>query len=90
MKTFKKCFKRKNHKMKRLAKIIKVIFFTLGILFFVMIALAFTSAPFYAYYHLGQNPNENDTPMQPQYVVMSGVTVSMLIRTGLKATMFWR
>ena len=28
--------------------------------------------------------------IQPQYVVMSGVTVSMLIRTGLKATMFWR
>ena len=58
--------------MKHLGRIIKITFFVLGILFFVMLALAFTSAPFYAYYHLGQNPNENDTPMQPQHVVMFG------------------
>ena len=58
--------------MKHLGRFIKITFFVLGILFFVMLALAFTSAPFYAYYHLGQNPNENDTPMQPQYVVMFG------------------
>ena len=58
--------------MKHLARFIKITFFVLGILFFVMLALAFTSAPFYAYYHLGQNPNENDTPMQPQHVVMFG------------------
>ena len=58
--------------MKHLGRIIKITFFVLGILFFVMLALAFTSAPFYAYYRLGQNPNENRTPMQPQHVVMFG------------------
>ena len=72
MKTFKKCFKRKNHKMKRLAKIIKVIFFTLGILFFVMIALAFTSVPFYMHFRLGQNPNEDVEISDPRQVVMFG------------------
>ncbi len=72
MKTFKKCFKRKNHKMKRLAIIIKVIFFTLGILFFMMIALAFTSAPFYMHFRLGQNPNEDVEISDPRQVVMFG------------------
>ena len=58
--------------MKHLGRFIKITFFVLGILFFAMLALALTSAPFYAYYHLGQNPNENDTPMRPQRVVMFG------------------
>ena len=72
MKTFKKCFKRKNHKMKRLAIIIKVMFFTLGILFFVMIALAFTSVPVCMHFRLGQNPNEDVEISNPRQVVMFG------------------
>lgn len=58
--------------MKRLAKTIKALFFTLGILFFLMIVLAFTSAPFWAHYRLGQNPNEEIQLTHPQYVVMFG------------------
>ena len=58
--------------MKHLGKIIKYTFFGLGILFFVIIVLAFTSAPFYTYYHLGQNPNENVIVKRPQHVVMFG------------------
>ena len=58
--------------MKHLGRIIKITFFTLGALFFVMVVLAFTSVPFYAYYRLGQNPNESDTPLQPRHIVMFG------------------
>lgn len=58
--------------MKRLAKTIKALFFTLGILFFLMIVLAFTSAPFWAHYRLGQNPNEEIQLTHPQYIVMFG------------------
>lgn len=58
--------------MKHLGRIIKITFFTLGALFFVMLVLAFTSVPFYAYYRLGQNPNESDTLMQPRHIVMFG------------------
>lgn len=72
MNTFKKYFKQKTHKMRRLAKTIKALFFTLGILFFLMIVLAFTSAPFWAHYRLGQNPNEEIQLSNPQYVVMFG------------------
>ena len=58
--------------MKHLGRIIKITFFTLGALFFVMLVLAFTSVPFYAYYRLGQTPNESDTLMQPRHIVMFG------------------
>jgi uncharacterized SAM-binding protein YcdF (DUF218 family) len=58
--------------MKRLTKTIKALFFALGILFFLMIVLAFTSAPFWAHYRLGQNPNEEIQLTHPQYVVMFG------------------
>lgn len=58
--------------MKHLGRIIKITIFTLGALFFVMLVLAFTSVPFYAYYRLGQNPNEKETPMQPRRIVMFG------------------
>ena len=58
--------------MKHLAKTIKVIFFILGILFFVMIALAFTSAPFYMHVRLGQNPDDNIEISSPCQVVMFG------------------
>lgn len=58
--------------MKHLGRIIKITFFTLGALFFVMLVLAFTSVPFYAYYRLGQNPNKSDTLLQPRHIVMFG------------------
>ena len=58
--------------MKHLGRIIKITFFILGALFFVMVALAFTSVPFYAYYRLGQNPSENNTLLQPRHIVMFG------------------
>ena len=58
--------------MKHLGRIIKITIFTLGALFIVMMALAFTSVPFYTYYRLGQNPNENETPMLPRHIVMFG------------------
>ena len=37
-----------------------------------MVALAFTSVPFYAYYRLGQNPSKNNTLLQPRHIVMFG------------------
>ena len=67
-----KQFKQNNHTMKHLGRIIKITFFALGVLLLVMVAIAFTSAPFYAYYHLGQDPNENDMPLQPKQIVMFG------------------
>lgn len=58
--------------MKHLYRIIKIVFFTLGGLFLVMIVLAFTSMPFWAHYRLGQNPNKEIQLTHPQYVVMFG------------------
>ena len=58
--------------MKHLAKTIKILFFTLGAVFLAMIALAFTSAPFWAHYRLGQNPNEKTQLTHPQCIVMFG------------------
>ena len=58
--------------MRILIKSIKIIFFILGILFSVMILLAFTSRPFYAYFRLGQNPDKNASLHHPQQVVMFG------------------
>ena len=72
MNTFKQRIKQKTHKMKHLAKTIKALFFTLGILFLLMVVLAFTSAPFWTHYRLGQTPNEEIRLTHPQYVVMFG------------------
>ncbi len=58
--------------MKRLAKIIIITFFVLGILFVAMLVLAFTSAPFYMHYRLGQNPNDKVEISNPQLVMMFG------------------
>ena len=58
--------------MKHLGRIIKITFFSFGALFFVMIVLAFTSAPFYMHYRLGQNPNDNVEISRPCQVVMFG------------------
>lgn len=58
--------------MKHLAKTIKILFFILGATFLVMIVLAFTSAPFWGYYRLGQNPNKKAQLTKPQHIVMFG------------------
>lgn len=58
--------------MKRLAKPIIITFFSLGVLFVLMLALAFTSAPFYMHYRLGQNPDNHIEISHPQLVVMFG------------------
>lgn len=58
--------------MKVLAKIIKIFFFSLGILLSLMVILALTSAPFYWYFNLGQNPDKEARIDQPQHIVMFG------------------
>ena len=58
--------------MKRLTKSIIITFFVFGILFFTMLVLAFTSAPFYMHYRLGQDPNDDVEVSNPQMVMMFG------------------
>ena len=58
--------------MKQLGKILKITFFCLGGLFILMIILAFTSAPFYWYFNLGQNPNKETVITRPESIVMFG------------------
>ena len=58
--------------MKRLTKSIIITFFVFGILFFTMLVLAFTSAPFYMHYRLGQDPNDDVEASNPQLVMMFG------------------
>ena len=58
--------------MKRLTKSIIITFFVFGILFFTMLVLAFTSAPFYLHFNLGQNPNDDVEVSNPQLVMMFG------------------
>ena len=58
--------------MKYLAKTIKFTIFALGVLFLAIIVLAFTSKPFYWYFNLGQNPNEETSITQPECIVMFG------------------
>ncbi len=58
--------------MKRLTKSIIITFFVFGILFFTMLVLAFTSAPFYMHYRLGQDPNDDVEVSNPQLVMMFG------------------
>ena len=60
------------HIMSHLVKTIKVLFFGLGIVFATMIALAFTSKPFYWWYNLGQNPNKETSVSRPETIVMFG------------------
>lgn len=58
--------------MSYLRKILKIIFLSLGILFFAAIVLAVTSVPFYSYFHLGQHPDRNMVLSHPTQVVMFG------------------
>ena len=58
--------------MRYLGKTFKIIFFCLGIVFFAMVVLAFTPAPFYMYYGLGNCPSDNAPVTRPEQVVMFG------------------
>jgi uncharacterized SAM-binding protein YcdF (DUF218 family) len=58
--------------MSLLGKTIKSTFFGLGIIFAAMIALAFTSKPFYWWYDLGQNPDKETVVKKPECIVMFG------------------
>lgn len=58
--------------MNVLTKIIKILFLSLGGLFLLMFILAFTSAPFYAHYRLGQTPDKEVRLTHPKQVVMFG------------------
>ena len=72
MSSFRAPFQQNHHIMRHLRNTTKIAFLSLGIFFAAMIALAFTSAPFYMHYRLGQNPNENTTISPPSQVVMFG------------------
>ena len=58
--------------MKYLYNTIKITVFVLGIFFLLMIVLAFTSAPFYEHFRLGQNPDKEMQMTRPHQVVMFG------------------
>ena len=53
-------------------KTLKITAFTGGCLFFVMIVLAFTPAPFYMYYHLGTDSHRTEVAFSPEHIVMLG------------------
>ncbi len=55
-------------------KILSIFFILAGVVFVMMIALAFTSAPFYMHYNLGKNPDgiEMTPDFKPDKVVMFG------------------
>lgn len=62
----------KTRKMRYLGKTVNIIFFCLGIIFFAMVVLAFTPAPFFMYYRLGNCPSDNAPVTRPEQVVMFG------------------
>ena len=63
-----------NTKSKRFFRITMGLLAALGMLFFIMIVLALTPAPFYMHYALGNDPYEKPetTAFEPDYVVMFG------------------
>jgi len=60
----------KTFKKSKLNKIIKYFFGLLGLGFFIMILLSFTSLPFWMYYNLGKS--ENETCINPKYIIILG------------------
>lgn len=72
MNIFKKMIYQNPHIMRYLRRITKIVFLTFGIVFAAMIVLAFTSAPFYMHYRLGQTPNDDVVIFRPCQVVMFG------------------
>jgi len=53
-------------------KTIKIAAISGGCLFFVIVLLAFTPAPFYMYYHLGTDSKMMDKSFSPTHIVMLG------------------
>lgn len=55
-------------------KVFKVMFLTLGVIFFIMLVLALTPAPFYMHYALGEDPGRkgDNTAFVPDRIVMFG------------------
>ena len=60
--------------VRNIVKIIKGMFLTFGVIFFIMLVLALTPAPFYMHYALGNDPGKkNDTTaFTPDRIVMFG------------------
>jgi len=63
---------KKSNRVKKILKAIKIVSISAGCLFFTMLILAFTSAPFYMYYHLGTSPNPKAASFSPEHIVMLG------------------
>jgi len=51
---------------------IKIVFIVIGSLFFALLLLAFTPAPFYMYYHLGTDSNPVKASFFPEHIIMLG------------------
>jgi len=60
------------NKMKQAVKILKITATILGCIFFILLILALTPAPFYMHYALGTDPNKSDEEFTPEYVIMLG------------------
>lgn len=62
------------NKTQIIKKIISVFFITIGVVFTIMIILAFTSIPFYMHFNLGKNPDgiEITEDFTPEKIVMFG------------------
>jgi len=60
----------KFHLNTALNKILKTTFISLGVVFFIMIILSFTSLPFWMYYHLGAS--KTSFKKSPDYIVVLG------------------
>jgi len=63
---------KKKNSLIRLWNVLKIVLISTGLLFFVMFILAFTSAPFYMYYHLGTDAHCLKTSFKPTHIVMMG------------------
>lgn len=53
-------------------KALKYIGISAGCVFFIILLLAFTPAPFYMHYSLGTDPNRTNESFVPEYVIMLG------------------
>jgi uncharacterized SAM-binding protein YcdF (DUF218 family) len=63
---------KKNLIIKAIKKTAKITAISAGCIFFVMILLAFTPAPFYMYYHLGTDSEQVEESFSPKHIVMLG------------------
>jgi uncharacterized SAM-binding protein YcdF (DUF218 family) len=63
---------KKNNLVQKILKIVKIICISGGCLFFILLILAFTPAPFYMYHHLGTSPNRMAASFYPEHIVMLG------------------